>query len=92
MIQTTISANSELLEHTGLERSVAKERELGSTKMDVSWRIEETHAKQLKIQTNPVYNNSERSCFLLKKGSGMTFLPIKISEEILLKPKSQNWS
>ena len=30
--------------------------------------------------------------FLLKKGSGMTFLPIKISKDITLKPKSQNGS
>ena len=42
-----------------LERSVAKGRELGSTKMEPSRRIEETHAKQLKIQTNPVYKYSE---------------------------------
>ena len=49
----------ELLEHIGLERSVAKERELGSTKMEPSWSIEETHAKQLKIQMNPVYDYSQ---------------------------------
>ena len=42
-----------------LERSVAKERELGSTKMEPSSSTEETHAKQLKIQTNPVYTHSE---------------------------------
>ena len=47
--------SSELL----LERSVAKEREPGSTKMEPSSSIEETHAKQLKIQTNPVCNCSE---------------------------------
>ena len=27
--------------------------------MELSWRIEEAHAKQLKIQTNPVNNHSE---------------------------------
>ena len=42
-----------------LERSVAKERESCSTKMQQPSSIEETHAKQLKIQTNPVYNYSE---------------------------------
>ena len=52
-------ASSELLERKGLERSIAKKREPGSTKMDVSWSIEETHAKQLKFQTNPVDNHSE---------------------------------
>ena len=50
---------SELLEHIGLGRSVAKERERGSTEMEPSWSIEQTHAKQLKIQTNPVYKYSE---------------------------------
>ena len=33
-----------------------------------------------------------KKLFLLKKGSGMTFLPVNISKEILVKPKSQNWS
>ena len=42
-----------------LERSVAKEREPGSTKMEQSSSIEETHAKQFKIQTSPVCNYSE---------------------------------
>ena len=51
--------SSELLVHIGLERSVAKKREPGSTKMEPSWCIEETHAKQLKIQTNPVYKYSD---------------------------------
>ena len=51
--------SSELLEHIGLERSVAKEREPGSTKMEPSRSIEETRAQQLKLQTNPVYNYSE---------------------------------
>ena len=36
---------------------MAKKREPGSTKMEVS--SEETHAKQLKIQTNPVNRHSE---------------------------------
>ena len=82
-----IPASSELLEHVGLERSIAKKRELGSTKMDQSWVIEETHANQLKIQTIIRWK-----LFLLKKGSGTTLLPVKISENIPLKPKSQNWS
>ena len=34
----------------------------------------------------------QKKLFLLKKGSGLTFLPTNISEETLLKPKSQNWS
>ena len=42
-----------------LERCVAKGRELGSTDVEPSWSIEETHAKQLKIQTKPVYTYSE---------------------------------
>ena len=46
--------SSELL----LERSVAKESEPCSTKMEQS-SSEETHAKQFEIQTNPVYNYSE---------------------------------
>ena len=61
-----------------MERSVVKESELFSTEMEQS-SIEETYATQSKIPTNP--------------GSGMTFfLPTNISEEMLLKPKSQNWS
>ena len=36
-----------------------KEREPGSTKMEPSTSIEETHAKLLKNQTNPMYNCSE---------------------------------
>ena len=68
-----------------MDRSAAKEGELCSTKMEPS-RIEETHAKQLKIQTNAMYNY-QKKLFLLKKGSGMTFLPVNISEDILLKPK-----
>ena len=42
-----------------LERSVANETEPGSAKMEPSSSIEETHAKQFEIQTNPVYNYSE---------------------------------
>ena len=34
----------------------------------------------------------QKKLFLLKKGSGMTFLPTNISKETLSKPKSQNWS
>ena len=51
--------SSELLEQKGLERSLAQGRELGSTKTELSRGIGETHAKQLKIQTNPVDNHSE---------------------------------
>ena len=46
--------SSELL----LDRFIAKERELCSTEMDQS-RIEETHATQFEIQTNPVYYSKE---------------------------------
>ena len=46
--------SSELL----LERSVAKESEPCSTEMEQST-IEDTHAKQCEIQTNPLYNYSE---------------------------------
>ena len=55
------------------------------------WSIEETHAKQLKIQTNPVYTYSEEGIDI-EEGSGMTLVHVNISEDILLKPKSQNWS
>ena len=51
--------SSELLEHIGLERSVAKEIESGSAKVEPSWSIEATHTKQFEILTNPVYNYSE---------------------------------
>ena len=54
--------SSELL----LEKSVAKERERGSAKMEPSSSIEETHAKQFEIQTNPVYNSLEE-VFLLRR-------------------------
>ena len=53
-------ASSELL----LERSVANERELGSIKMEPSSSLEETHVKQLKIQTKPVYNCSEEGILI----------------------------
>ena len=59
MIQTTIPPSSELLQHFGLERSIAKKRELGSTKMEPSSSIQGTHEKQLKIQTNPLNIHSE---------------------------------
>ena len=51
--------SSELLELVGLERSAAKEREPGSTNMAPSCGIEETHAEQFEIQTNPVNKYSE---------------------------------
>ena len=44
--------------------------------------------KDRRIQCTTV----QKKFFILKKGSGMTFLPTKISEEILFKPKSPNWS
>ena len=83
--------SSELLEHIGLERSVAKEREPGSTEMEPSWSIEEAHAKQLKVQRNPC-TIIQKKLFPLKKGSDMAFLPVNISEDAFLKPKSQKWS
>ena len=46
-----------------LERSVAKESEPCSTEVEQS-SIEETHAKQFEIQTNPVYNYSEEGVLL----------------------------
>ena len=76
---------SELL----LERSAAKERELGSTKMEPSSSIEETHAKQLENSDESSVQVIQKKLFQLKKGSGMTFLLVNISEDILLKPKSQ---
>ena len=51
-------ASSALLEQKGLERSIATKRELGSTKKG-GMCSEETHAEQLKIQTNPANNHSE---------------------------------
>ena len=59
MIQTTIPQVVNYRSNIGLARSIAKKREPGSTKMEVSWSSEETHAKQLKIQTNPVNDHSE---------------------------------
>ena len=38
--------SSDMLQHTGLETSFAKEREPGSTKVQPPWSIEETHVKQ----------------------------------------------
>ena len=52
-------ASSELLEHIGLERFNAKKREPSSTKKEVQWSSDETRAKHLKMQTNPVNNHSE---------------------------------
>ena len=51
-------ASSDLLERKGVETSIAKKREPGSTKMEPPRSIEEPHAKQLKIQTTTVYNYS----------------------------------
>ena len=42
-----------------MERPIAKKREPGSTKMEVSWSSEKTHAKQLEIQANPVNDHSD---------------------------------
>ena len=63
--------SSELL----LERSIAKESELCSTEMEQS-SVEETHATQLKCTI-------QKKLILLKKGSGMTFLPASFSKETL---------
>ena len=53
--------SSELLEHAGLERSVAKERELGSTKMEPS--IMEHRGNSCEA----VENSGESSVQLFKK-------------------------
>ena len=84
---------SELLEPKGLERPVARGRELGSTKMELSRCIGETHAKQLRIQTNPVDNHSEE-VILTEEGKWDDILAchVNTSEDILLKPKFHNWS
>ena len=83
------ATSSELL----LERSLAKERELGSAKMEPSTSIEGTPAKQFENSDESSVQSFKRSyLFVLKEGSGMTFLLVNISEDILLKPKSQNWS
>ena len=50
--------------------------------------LEETHGKFRRMQCRII----RRSYASLNKGSEMTFLPVNISEDILLKPKSQNWS
>ena len=76
MIQTTIPPSSELLQHFGLERSIAKKRELGSTKMEPSSSIQGTHEKQLKIQTNPLNNHSEE-VVPIEERKWMIFLRIK---------------
>ena len=81
--------SSELVNHVGLVRSVAKESEPCSTEMEQSG-IKETHAPQFEIQTNPLYHS--KKVFLLKKRSGMTFLPTSFSKETLFTPKSPNWS
>ena len=77
---------SELL----FERSIAKQSEPGWTEMEQS-RIEETHATQSKLPTNPVYQWKKR-CYLFEKRSGTIFLPVNLSKETLFKSKSQNWS
>ena len=73
-----------------LERSVAKESEPCSAKMEQS-SIEETHAKQFEIQTNPVYNYSEE-VIPVEERKWNDILAYKHFRGILLKPKSQNWS
>ena len=42
-----------------MDGSIAKKKEPGSTKMEPTSSIEESHPKRLIIQTNPVYNSSE---------------------------------
>ena len=73
------STSSELL----LERSFAEERDPGSTKREPPSSIEETHANQVKIQTNSVYCTEEAIPIEDRKWNGNN------SEDILLKPKSQ---
>ena len=72
-----------------VERSIAKESEPCSTELEQS-RIEETHATQSKIPTNPVYHSKE--VIPVGEGSGMTFLLATLSKESLFQPKSQYWS
>ena len=81
--------SSELLEHTGLERSDAKEREPGSTKMEPSRNSCEAVENSDESSENTII---QKKLFLLKKGNGVTFLPTNISDDILLKPKSPSWS
>ena len=73
-----------------LERSVAKESELCSAGVEQS-SIEETHAKQFEFR-RIWCTIIQKKLFLLKKGSGMSCFLANISEDILLKPNSQNWS
>ena len=57
--------------------------------MQISWSTEETHAKQLKILTNPV--NDPSYDIIPVEESGMIFLLLSISKEIFWKQKSRNW-
>ena len=80
--------SSELL----LERSVAKEKR---TQFNKNGGIIEHGGNSCETVENSDESNVQlfrRKLFLLKKGSGMTFLPVNISEDILLKPESQNCS
>ena len=56
MIQTKILVN-----HKGVERPIAMQSEPGQANMEISWSIEETHASQPKIQSNPGNGHSEDS-------------------------------
>ena len=56
MIQTKILVN-----HKGVERPIAMQSEPGQANMEISWSIEETHASQPKIQSNPENGHSEDS-------------------------------
>ena len=72
-----------------LNRSIAKESEPCSTKMKQS-SIEETHATQFEIQTNPLY--CSKDVLLVEERKWNDILAYKFFNRRLFKPKSQNWS
>ena len=53
--------SSELVNHRGMKRPIAMQREAGSAKMVPSSNIEETHAKQFEIQSNLVNDHCEET-------------------------------
>ena len=79
------STSSRLL----LERSFAEESEPCSTEMEQS-RIEESHATQFEIPTNPVYYSKE--VILVGERKWNDSPAHKSFSGDLFKPKSQNWS
>ena len=64
-------------------------KDLLVTEMEQS-RIEETHATQFEIPTEPVFYSKE--VILIGQGSGMTSLPAILSKKTLFQPISQDWS